>query len=55
MNHFNMSYDDVLNSPMQRLTMLAKAIPKFKPEDKEEKKPGLLEFAKSNNLLKKKK
>lgn len=55
MNHFNMTYDEVVNSPMQRLVMLAKGMPKFKPEEKKKKKPGLLDFVKDNNLLKKKK
>ena len=54
MTQFNMSYDQVMDSPMQRLIMLAKGMPKFKPDEKDEKK-GILDFAKSNNLLKKKK
>ena len=52
MSHFNMSYDEVLNSPMKRLTMLAKAIPKV-TQTKKDKKLSLLEFARKNNLLKK--
>lgn len=54
MNYFGMTYEEVLNSPFQRLLLLATAIPKFdkEPKEPEEKieKESLLEFAKANNL-----
>lgn len=62
MNYFHMSYAEVLQSPMQRLIMLAKGIPKYKSKnteggnstETENKKPSIFEFAKNNNLIKKK-
>lgn len=54
MNYFHMSYKQVLKSPMQRLIMLAKSIPKHdtgKKQDNEEEKLNLFDFAKQNNLL----
>ncbi len=54
MNYFNMSYNEVLNSPMQRLLLLSKSIPKVeKSQSKKKKKKNILDFAKENNLLKK--
>ncbi len=53
MSYFGMSYEDVLDNPMQRLFLLAKAIPKSKHSAKEKKKSGILDFVKNNNLLKK--
>lgn len=55
MNYFGMSYEEVLDSPMQRLQMLAKGIPKYNNDEKEINKPqGILDFVKKNNLLRKK-
>lgn len=58
MNYFHMTYDQILQSPMQRLVMLAKSIPKYdaaKPDVTQESDNnplGLLEFAQKNNLIK---
>ncbi len=41
MNYFGMTYNEVLNSPFQRLLMLAKSIPKYNDKKDEviEKEP----------------
>jgi len=58
MNYFHMTYEQVLESPMQRLIMLARSIPKYESKqtkEPEEEKISLLDFAKQNNLKIKKK
>jgi len=54
MNYFGMNYQEIIDSPMQRLLLLSKSIPKAeKSQPKEKKKKNILDFAKENNLLKK--
>jgi hypothetical protein len=48
-----MTYEGVMESPMQRLILLAKAIPKLESKNKEnkpEKKTNIIDFAKNNNI-----
>ncbi len=57
MNYFGMTWEEILNSPFQRLLLLANSIPKLNnhkstPVTNEKKPLGILEFAKANNLLK---
>lgn len=57
MNYFNMSYDEILDSPWQRLIFLANSIPsheskKAKKEEDKNAKSGILDFVRSNNLVK---
>ena len=53
MNYFHMSYKEVIKSPMQRLMMLSKSIPKYEPKEEKEKETGnIFDFVKNNNLLK---
>ena len=58
MNYFGMTYKEVLNSPFQRLIMLANSIPKYKSKEKEHegenKHSSLLAFASANGIATKK-
>jgi len=61
MTHFHMSFDEVMKSPYQRLLLLAMSIPKYKSDktegnddESENKKSDILNFARNNNLIRKK-